>query len=282
MTFSSIGKKRRLDRLFKEGKTIVVPVDDSLIFGPKQGLLDITTTIKNIIEGSPSALLGYKTDMELVTNIDNQIPFIYNVTASTVMNKHTQKVVVANVENALSAGADCIAVHINFSSQYENEMIHNFAIIANECDRLGMPLLAIAYPRSERDGKDYNYEDLKDKDPYAFAEIVAHCTRASCELGADIVKTYYTGTPESFNSVVIAACGKPVIIAGGAKVPVEVSLTKVVGAIQAGGSGISFGRNVFDSDYIVPYLTAMREIVFESANLQKALEIYKKAMEIKK
>ena len=43
-------------------------------------------------------------------------------------------------------------------------MLHNFADIANECDRLGMPLLAIAYPRKENaDGTDYNYEDVKEK-----------------------------------------------------------------------------------------------------------------------
>ncbi|MDR2971974.1 MAG: hypothetical protein LBU83_08610 [Bacteroidales bacterium] len=274
MTFSSIGKKRRLNRLFKDGKTIIVPIDDSLIFGPKQGLFDIATTIKLIIKGAPNALLGFKTDVELITNFNCQMPFIYNITASTVMSMHTKKVVIASVENALSSGADCVAAHINFSSQYESEMLQNFAMIANECDRLGVPLLAISYPRNERDGKDYNYDDIKEKDPDSFAEIVAHCARISCELGADIIKTNYTGTAKSFEKVVKAACGRPVIIAGGPKVPVEQSLEIVDSVMKAGGAGISFGRNIFNADNIASYLSAIRAIVFKSEKWQKTLEKY--------
>lgn len=276
MTYASIGKKIRLDRLFTKGKTLVVPVDDSLIFGPKQGLLDLEDTIRKIVSASPNALLGFKKDLELVTEMGIQTPFIYNITASTVLNAHTKKVQIASVENALAAGADCIAAHVNFSSKYENEMLHNFAYIANECDRLGMPLLAIAYPRKENlDGSDYNYEDIKERNQDEFAELVAHCTRVACELGADIIKTYYTGDAESFKKVIKAACGKPVIIAGGPKVSVENSLKNAYNAMSVGGAGISFGRNVFNADYIVEYIKALKRIVFEKANLNDVLKFYK-------
>lgn len=276
MTYASIGKKIRLDRLFTKGKTLVVPVDDSLIFGPKQGLLDLEDTIRKIVSASPNALLGFKKDLELVTEMGIQTPFIYNITASTVLNAHTKKVQIASVENALAAGADCIAAHVNFSSKYENEMLHNFAYIANECDRLGMPLLAIAYPRKENlDGSDYNYEDIKERNQDEFAELVAHCTRVACELGADIIKTYYTGDAESFEKVIKAACGKPVIIAGGPKVSVENSLKNAYNAMSVGGAGISFGRNVFNADYIVEYIKALKRIVFEKANINDVLKFYK-------
>lgn len=276
MTYSNIGKKRRLDRLFTEGKTLVVPVDDSLIFGPKQGLLDLEDTIRQIVSSSPNALLGFKKDLEIITEMAIQTPFIYNVTASTVLNAHTRKVTIASVENALSAGADCIAAHVNFSSQYENEMLHNFADIANECDRLGMPLLAIAYPRKENaDGTDYNYEDVKESNNKKFSELVAHCTRVACELGADIIKTYYTGDTESFKEVIKAACGKPVIIAGGCKVSVDKSLQVASDAMSVGASGISFGRNVFNRSRINNYITAMKEIILRDSSAEKAFEIYK-------
>jgi len=274
MTFSSIGKQRRLERLFTNGKTLVVPVDDSLIFGPKEGLLNLSETIESILSASPNAILGFKHGIEFMTTTGVNIPFIYNVTASTVLNDHTKKVLIASVENALVVGADCVAAHINFSSKYENEMLHNFATIANECDRLGVPLLAIAYPRSERDGKDYNYDDIKKNDNSAFAELVSHCTRVACELGADIIKTFYTNNELSFQSVIKAACGKPVIIAGGPKIPVEMSLNYVSGALKAGAAGISFGRNVFNSDHISSYLSVVKEILFNNTTMEIALKKY--------
>jgi len=150
-------------------------------------------------------------------------------------------------------------------------MIHNFAIISQECDKLGMPLLAIAYPRSERDGKDYNYEDLKETNVDAYADLVAHAVRVSDELGADIIKTNFTGTQESFKKVIVAANGKPVVIAGGPKIPIADSLKNVEDAINAGASGISFGRNVFNADNILTYITAVKRIVFNGDTWQNCL-----------
>lgn len=276
MTFSSSGKQRRLNRLFTNGKTLVVPVDDSLIFGPKEGLFDLDKTLQEILSVNPNAILGFKKDLEFVNQHSINTPFIYNLTASTVLNCHTKKVVIASVTDALSAGADCVAAHINFSSKYENEMLHNFAMIANECDKLGLPLLAIAYPRKENtDGTDYNYEDVKENNHEAFAELVSHCTRVACELGADIIKTYYTGDSESFKEVIKSACGKPVIIAGGPKVSVEKSLGIAADAMLSGAAGISFGRNVFNRTHKSNYLVALKEIILNGSTAEEAFEIYK-------
>lgn len=263
-----LGKERRLARLMQNGKTVIVPIDDSLIFGPKKGLFEIESTIEKIVKSEPNALLGFQRGLELVSNKNILMPFIFNLTASTVMGQHTRKMIIASVEFAQKNGADCVACHVNFSSKYENEMIHNFSMIAQECDRYGMPLLAIAYPRKEKDGCDYNYEDLKEENTDAYTELVAHAVRISVELGADIIKTNYTGTTESFKKVIISASGKPVIIAGGAKIPVEDSLKNVEDAMKAGASGISYGRNVFNADDIETYITAIKQIVFQGNTWQ--------------
>lgn len=276
MTFSNVGKRKRLEALLTTGKIIVVPVDDSLIIGPKQGLFNLESTIREIASGTPDAIMGFRLAAEYAAKCAIKIPYIYNLTASTLLSGHTRKVAVLSVENALIAGAECVAAHINFSSRYEHEMLRSFSNIANECDRLGMPLLAIAYPRSERDGKDYNYEDMMESDQNAYAELVAHCVRVVSELGADIIKTQYTGSARSFKLVTASAGQKPVIIAGGRKVSIETSLKCVAGAIEAGGAGISFGRNVFNADYIVPYLKAARSIVFKGYSWQEAVLEYNK------
>lgn len=271
MTFSDIGKQCRMGRIFCNNKTVIVPVDDSLISGPKEGLFDLSNTLKSIASESPNAIMGFKGTMESITKNNIKVPFIYNITASTMMNSSTRKVLIASVENAMTIGADCVAAHINFSSCFESDMLHDFSLVANECDRLGMPLLAIAYPRKELNGKDYNYIELKKNNPNAYAELVAHCVRVVCELGADIVKTQYTGSIETFKYVTDSAANKPIVIAGGSKEPVELSLKCISDSIKAGGAGISFGRNVFNATHISQYISAVKDIIFNNYTYEKAI-----------
>lgn len=273
MTYSSLGKQRRMNRIFSDGRALIVPVDDSLIDGPKDGLHDLEKTINKIIAASPSAMLGFKTEAEYITNTSN-IPFIFNITASTVLSSHTRKVMIATVENAISAGADCIAAHINFTGQYESEMLAQFAAISNECDKFGIPLMAMAYPRKEVKGKDYNYLDLRKDRPDEYTELIAHCVRVVCELGADIVKTQYTGSEETFKYVTESACGKPVVIAGGSKETVEESFRRISSSIRAGGSGICFGRNIFNSNHIYEFVSAAKSIIFNDCDYMSAFAKY--------
>lgn len=276
---SFIGKKKRLDKILKNGKTLIAPVDDSLMFGPFVALENMSTTVSSIISGEPSAILGFK---GTYSKYDINVPFIYNITGSTTRGNHVQKVLISSPMEALILGADCIAVHINYTSKYENEMMHMLATTISEADSIGMPVLAIAYPRSQNsDNSDYNYEDLKENDNKAYTELVSHVVRTTAELGADIIKTQYTGSSESFKKVVDSAMGTPVIIAGGPLVPVEESYAMAKGALDAGAAGISYGRNVFNADDIEAYLSGLSALIFDNASLQDALTIYSEKIKTK-
>ncbi len=279
MTQSYIGKHIRLNRILKNNKTIIVPVDDSLIMGPKENLFKLNETVEKIVSAKPNALMGFKNPIEYMVKNNNHIPYIYNITASTMLRNHTRKSIISSVENAITMGADCVAAHINFSSTYETEMLKSFSQIANDCDKFGIPLLAIAYPRRELDGKDYNYNDLKDSNPTEYAELVAHCVRIACELGADIIKTQYTGSVDSFRIVTESACNHPIITAGGSKKSVDLSLKQISEAIEAGAAGISFGRNVFNATNIDEYISAAKSIVFDNYTYQNAIEKYYKGVD---
>ena len=99
-----------------------------------------------------------------------------------------------------------------------------------------MPLLAMMYPRGKKIGDEYS------------PEAVAHAARVGAELGADIVKTNYTGDHDSF-CLVVESCPVPVVIAGGPRVESEMDLLSMVeGAINAGARGVAMGRNIFQSE----------------------------------
>ena len=93
------------------------------------------------------------------------------------------------------------------------------------------------------------------------------------QLGADIVKVSYTGDPKSFADVV-AGCCVPVVIAGGEQMGSTRQLLQMVhDSLQAGGAGISIGRNVFQHRNRVALVSALRAIVHEDASVEEALKI---------
>ena len=104
-------------------------------------------------------------------------------------------------------------------------------------------------------------------------DVVAHCARVGVELGADIVKVPYTGDVESFSEVV-AACCVPVVIAGGERMDSTRQILQMVSdSLNAGGAGISVGRNVFQHPNRVALVKALRAIVHENATVDQALKI---------
>jgi len=80
------------------------------------------------------------------------------------------------------------------------------------------------------------------------AKYVKIAARVGAELGADIIKTVYTGDKKSFKEVV-EGCPAPIVIAGGPKIDSEESLLKMIeDAIDCGAHGVSIGRNVFQAE----------------------------------
>jgi class I fructose-bisphosphate aldolase len=91
------------------------------------------------------------------------------------------------------------------------------------------------------------------------------------ELGADVVKVNYTGDPESFRSVT-RGLAIPAVIAGGPKMDsTEAVLRMVYDSLQAGGSGLSIGRNVFQHKNPTRMVKALHSIVHEYKSVEDAL-----------
>jgi fructose-bisphosphate aldolase/2-amino-3,7-dideoxy-D-threo-hept-6-ulosonate synthase len=165
-----------------------------------------------------------------------------------------RKVLVTEVEEAIGLGADAISVHVNLGGEDDDRMIADLGATATGCSRFGMPLLAMMYPRGSNV-----------KNPYD-VDVVKHVARAGAELGADVVKTVYTGSTDTFREVV-RGCPVPVLVAGGPKLDSErAALGMVEGAIAAGAVGVSFGRNVFQSKDPAGITRAIARILFDGAS----------------
>ena len=270
---TNIGKLIRLSRMFnqKSNRIVITPLDDALLAGPEGGLRDAKRKINQILTGGADAIMGFKGLFERHYKEMQNVSGILNLTASTTRNKHTRKVLVSSVEEAVKLGLDCVGVHVNISSEYETEMLKILGEVSRACEDFGIPLMGIMYPRSERDGTDYNYLDWRENQPDKYAEIVRHAVRVGVELGSDIIKTQFTGSIETFKSVIECSSGIPIVIAGGPLIPVHQMLNNAHQAIEAGGAGVSFGRNVFNRDDSSRYIKALRKIVHENASVEESI-----------
>lgn len=276
-TSSMLGKEKRMWNIFKgRSKCVIVPFDDNLISGITTDI-SYGEKIRTVVESKPDAILAYKGTCGLIC--DNSISRIVNISASTVISKHTNKVLVSSVKEALTLGADAVAVHINISSRYESEMLSQTGRVSEICDEYGMPLFVLAYPRKENIDEsgtvsDDNYLLLKNRNPDEYTQLVCKCVKIAFELGADIIKTQYTGSEDSFRKVVEAANGVPVVIAGGAYMDIDDLFAMVYDATSAGAAGVSIGRNVInraDSNRIV---LAIKKLLFNGFSLDETLKFY--------
>ncbi|MDL5502210.1 MAG: class I fructose-bisphosphate aldolase family protein, partial [Candidatus Methanoperedens sp.] len=170
------------------------------------------------------------------------------------------QVQVCTVEEAIKMGADAVSVHINIGSETEADQLQKLGSVAEQCDSWGMPLIAMMYPR----GKGIKNPN----DP----ELVAHVARAGAELGADIIKTNYTGDIDSFRAVV-EGCPAPVVMAGGPKTNTDEEFLEMVrGAIDAGGRGVAIGRNVFQHENPTTMTRALTLVVHKGLSVEDAME----------
>jgi fructose-bisphosphate aldolase/2-amino-3,7-dideoxy-D-threo-hept-6-ulosonate synthase len=96
--------------------------------------------------------------------------------------------------------------------------------------------------------------------------------RVAAELGADIVKTVYTGDPESFREVT-RGCPVPVVVAGGSKTDDRTTLELIEGAMAGGAAGISIGRNAFQHKHPDKFVRAAACIVHGNKSVEEALKI---------
>lgn len=260
-----IGKTKRLDRILaRNGRTFIVPIDDLLISGTNYQMTDYKEKLSLFGEMPVNAVLGFPGSFAQFYKVLNEKPWIINLTTSTICSDHTNKRLSLTLKSAIASGCDAVAVHVNMTAPTEGIMIQNLAAVSCACQEYGIPLMAIIYIRKPGElGTDENYLDLKLKDNAEYTALVAHACRVAVELGADIIKTNFTGSVESFKKVLYAAGNVPVVIAGGPVVEEKEALNNVREALEAGAAGICFGRNLLCRTDILDFSEKVSEIFNE-------------------
>jgi predicted phospho-2-dehydro-3-deoxyheptonate aldolase len=234
----SVDKSLRMRRLFNllTNKTVLYPIDHGVTMGPIEGIENIRAAVGAALGEPVDGVILHKGAIVRcldTLSVDRNMAVIMHVSASVSLSPHVnEKVLVGSVEEAVRLGCDGVSVHVNLGPRHDTRMLRDFGKVSRDCVKYGMPLLAMMYCRTEAG------DELSESGNRIAA-------RAAMELGADIIKVNYTGSPRSFERVV-AGCDVPVIVAGGGATATLLEfLEKIEGAMQAGASGVAVGRNVF-------------------------------------
>ncbi len=275
-------KDVRLQRLLQTfGKTIILPYDQGLEHGPRDFFhAPFAENPLHIIEIAKKARYN-----AVVFHVGNarryfdrmygEIPLVLKVNGKTEIPSDAEPLsaVTASVDDALRLSAIAIGYTLYIGSSRQDEDFEQFAAIREEAHQAGLPIIVWSYPRGlaieAKGGKNSLY-------------AVEYAARTAVELGADMVKVNvpsmkkdpkmpepYQGfnveLQEALKRVVRAACGAPVIFAGGEMVSDEDLLEKARLCINAGGSGFIFGRNIWQRplDKAMEITAKLKQIIRE-------------------
>jgi class I fructose-bisphosphate aldolase len=263
----SISHQAQLRYLFNREtvRAFIVPMDHGIGMGPIPGLYDMRKTVQQMAGTGVNAVVVHKglvRSIEPVLRSAPDLGLIVHLCASTAQAPDpNEKQLVCTVREALAQGADGVSVHVNIGAASEGQMLRDFAEVAEECHALNVPLLAMVYARGPR---------LRVQFSEAFN---AHCARVAYEIGADMVKVQYTGNRESFGRVV-QSVPIPVLIAGGPKMESDRDVLQMVWeSLDAGGAGLSIGRNVFGADNVPRMCRALAGIVHQGLTVGEAMDL---------
>jgi DhnA family fructose-bisphosphate aldolase class Ia len=266
------GETIRLARLFSEGKNaLIVAVDHGLYFGPLPGMIDLPSIIQKVA-GADAILMapGMPAHCQDVFSKRGSPACIIRLNwgsnyAAMWKYKHSYSVPMLSVADAVTQGADIVIGSLSLKNPDEVEDAQNvevFSDCVSQKRALGIPLIGEVYPTG---GDDYKPEDLQD-------EIFIGC-RIISELGADLVKTFYTG--KRFSEIT-AATPVPVLALGAKKLPKESDALRLAAdSIEAGARGIVYGRNVIQSKDPERLLDALKEVVKDFQAPDKVAAKYK-------
>ncbi len=258
---SDSGKKIRLNRVLggSRRRALVVAFDHAMVLGPIPGTEDPFGKIRQFARADVDALLlnlGLIRQFANSTTLDAIPALIARLDWTTVWSAIGQNgsgalcsSLLAHPEEALRHGADAVLTYLvvgTGDAEFEMKEITRNAQVARECERVGIPLIVESLAR----GKDV-------QNPGDPKWLHLH-TRMAVELGADAVKTDYSGDPVSMRSVV-EECPIPILVLGGSRHASDKHALDVVRDVAAAGAaGVFFGRNVFQADNIGTFIEQAR------------------------
>ncbi|MCD6513367.1 MAG: fructose-bisphosphate aldolase [Candidatus Odinarchaeota archaeon] len=260
------GKEIRLSRIINpiDDRTVTIAMDHGLSDGVLEGIENTKKTINDVSEFSDAVLINAgilrhafkiiaRARLGIIMRID--IAYLPNTKNEDMIN-----LLSSSVERAVKLGAHAVAINGFLGHNFAFESISNLAIIAEACENWGMPLVA-----------EMKFVGKSDLPPWS-TKFVKNCARVAYEIGADLIKTYYTGDKESFKEVIDAVEIPIAILGGPRKESLREIFQMVEDALDAGAVGVIFGRNVWHKRDARIMAKALYKIIHDNYTTEEVMK----------
>ena len=277
------GKKARLHRILhqfglKNGTALFLPYDQGMEHGPRDFFSNPSSSdpkyiIRLALEGGFNGIaIQIGLAEKFYWEFAGELPLILKLNGKTDIPSDARALspIHATVKDAVQLGADAVGYTLYVGSPAQEEDFAQFHQVRNDAKEYGMPLIVWAYPRGEA---------IEAKGGNSSFYAVDYAARVASELGADVVKVNFPHpdlrtnvkkeydkdftAQEAMNSVVRSANRTLVLVSGGEKSGNEAMLEKARESMEAGATGLIFGRNIWqrDHDASLVLVNSLREIL---------------------
>ena len=268
----STGKRTRLHRLLYKfgpanGTLLFLPIDQGLEHGPRDffpnpAAKDPEFQLRLAKEGNFSGIV-YQIGVaeKYMGHFAGEVPLVLKLNGKTEIPSDTQPIspLLGSVEDAVRLGADAVGYTLYIGSPLQAEDFAQFRKVREDAEKYGMPIIVWAYPRGEaidaKGGRDSLY-------------AIDYAARVALELGADVVKINMPkinaekdqGAPKPYNTLqvsqeeaarmVVESAGRQLVLFSGGEMQGEGDvIQKARTAMDAGATGLIFGRNVWQRPF---------------------------------
>ncbi|MCK5057023.1 MAG: 3-hydroxy-5-phosphonooxypentane-2,4-dione thiolase [Candidatus Aminicenantes bacterium] len=254
------GKKNRLSRVIKsDGRCFFLPIDHGYFLGPTQSLEKPAETIAPLLPYC-DALFVTRGVLRSCVDPADPTPIILRISGgpSVVGKDLADESITTSIEEVIRLNASAVGISIFVGSDYEHQTILNLAKTVDQCEKYGIPVMAVTAVGKETEKRKARY--------------LALSCRIAAEMGATVVKTYWC---RDFDKVV-DSCPVPIVMAGGPKCETELEVFEFVhDGLEKGAIGVNLGRNVWQNPHPVAVARALQAVIHNNATPKEAYELFK-------
>lgn len=261
-----MSKVRRMNHIFRKDKrTFIVAMEHGSNMNVLPYLKEPGHIISELAENGVDAFLTTVGLMEKFGENFGKAGCILRVDGGYSMLGEKNKPLsrVYNVEDGLRFGADgVICMHFP-GSKWEEVYTQALAENISAGEKWGMPVVAEALPNGFEKGPAGHTK-----------EGLLFACRMAAEMGADIIKTKYTGDTESFKELVDSVYVPVVILGGDKEIEPKVLFTEIREALDAGAAGVAMGRNIWRHKTPGKLAKAISALIHDDVTVEEALKIF--------